>query len=160
MTSQLPFVRVRGGLELRLSPEESDVLRPLLTQMLEVLETESEAEDARRLFPPAYLDDDEAEADFRRFTRDELLEGKRRSLRIADSTFDKARLRRGKLAARIDGEEQQAWLSSLNDLRLFLGTRLNVSEDMYDEVGENPDPAMQIYLYLGWLQESLLSTLL
>lgn len=160
--SPRPFARVRGAVELRLSPAETDVVRPLLQQMLELLEADEVPDDMRRLFPPAYEGDPEAEAEFASLTRDELKEAKRRSFRLAEATFEKGRLRRGLIAVRLDGDEQQAWLSSLNDLRLFLGTRLGVTEEMYEEMtpDEPREPALQIYLYLGHLEESLLETLL
>ncbi len=158
--NERPFVRVRGGLELRLSPQETDLLRPLFGQMMELLDANGGdvPEDMRRLFPPAYADDVDAQAEFAHLTQDDLRESKVRALRLTDATFDNARLKRGMLAIRMNGEEQQAWLSSLNDLRLFLGTRLGVTEAVYDEPPD--DPAFQVYLYLGWLEENLLETLM
>ncbi|RBL83746.1 DUF2017 domain-containing protein, partial [Streptomyces cavourensis] len=62
----------------------------------------------------------------------------------------------------------RAWLGALNDLRLTIGTRLEVSDE--DE-GENgslyrlPDsdprkPMVMAYLWLGALQETLVETLM
>jgi hypothetical protein len=63
---------------------------------------------------------------------------------------------------RLDRSQADAWLGTLNDLRLVLGTRLDVTDDPDDqELPEDEElaHAMQVYGWLGWLQESLLSVL-
>jgi hypothetical protein len=65
--------------------------------------------------------------------------------------------RGGRLA--LDRDQVDDWLGTLNDLRLVLGTRLEVTEDTELEVPDD-DPhaqALLVYGWLGWLQESLLS---
>jgi hypothetical protein len=45
---------------------------------------------------------------------------------------------------------------ALNQLRLVLGTRLDVTEDVYETVIDPLDPDasdLAVYLYLTWLQE-------
>ncbi len=64
------------------------------------------------------------------------------------------------MAATIDAtdlDEQQltAWLSSLNDLRLVIGTQLDVSED--EEPGSTP--IHQVYYYLSMLEEAVITAL-
>jgi hypothetical protein len=59
-------------------------------------------------------------------------------------------------------EEADAWLRALNDLRLVLGTRLDVGEDFdWDAVGpDHPDAQeLALYAYLSWLQEQLVEAL-
>jgi hypothetical protein len=54
--------------------------------------------------------------------------------------------------------ELDAWLRALNDLRLVLGTRLDVTEDTFLEPVDRRDPdaqALAVYAYLGWLQEQV-----
>ena len=62
-------------------------------------------------------------------------------------------------ATRLDEEEVLAWIGAVNDLRLVLGTRLDVSEET--ELAIDPDdpdaPALAVYGYLGFLLEALLS---
>ncbi len=53
----------------------------------------------------------------------------------------------------LDEEQLTAWLSALNDLRLVLGTQLDVSED--ELAGDTP--AHALYHYLGYLQEEIVS---
>ena len=60
-------------------------------------------------------------------------------------------------ADRIAEDELFAWMGAINDLRLVLGTRLDVSEETDLEVGpEHPEAAAYaLYAYLGWLLELL-----
>ena len=74
----------------------------------------------RRLFPPAYTDDDDANDEFQRLMREELLEGKLAALEIVEQTAG---------ADHLTGEQLEGWLGALESLRLFLGTQLDVSEE-------------------------------
>jgi Domain of unknown function (DUF2017) len=58
---------------------------------------------------------------------------------------------------RLSMEEGQAWLSALNDVRLALGTALDVTEDMPDELpAEDPrSPHLGVYHWLTYVQETL-----
>jgi len=62
---------------------------------------------------------------------------------------------------RLTDEQAGAWLSTLNDVRLALGTALAVTEDMSDD--PDPDdpraPHLGVYHWLTWVQESLVRTL-
>jgi len=53
--------------------------------------------------------------------------------------------------------EAEAWLSALNDVRLALGTVLEVTEDMPDEMPPSDPrrPHMAVYHWLTYVQESL-----
>jgi hypothetical protein len=65
-------------------------------------------------------------------------------------------------AERLDEEQLSAWLASLNGLRLVLGTRLDVTEDMYEQgppERHGRSPAFALYLYLGWLEEQVVAAL-
>ncbi len=141
-----PVKRLRAGhYKLRLSPEERDLLRDLPNQMKELL-AETDEPSLRRLFPPAYVDDREGEAEYRRLVGEDLLRGRQAALDIMATTID---------ATELDEEQMTAWLSSLNDLRLVIGTQLDVSED---------DPPMdtpihQVYYYLSMLEEAVITAL-
>src|SRR5438093_1313357 len=111
---------------------EADEIRPLLQEMLQLIQAESPPQDLRRLFPPAYEHDRVAQEEFERFTRDDLLEAKRKALITADATLDRGRWKRGHLSVVLDEDGQQAWLGVLNDLRLYPGTRLVLTDDVYD----------------------------
>lgn len=111
-----------------------------------------------RLLPDAYGDDDpEASAEFRRYTEGDLRAGKR-----AGCTTVLATLPPTEGTVRLDREQAMGWLGCLNDLRLVLGTRLGVQDDLDPDDLEPDDPRaqpLQVYGWLGWLQESLLGCL-
>jgi hypothetical protein len=62
---------------------------------------------------------------------------------------------------RLSDEQAQAWLSALNDVRLALGTVLEVDEDMPDELPPDDPraPHLPVYHWLTWVQESLVQAL-
>jgi hypothetical protein len=62
---------------------------------------------------------------------------------------------------RLDLEQAEAWLSAINDVRLALGTALDVSEDMPETLpDEDPRSShLSVYHWLTWVQESLVQAL-
>ena len=140
-----------GGFRLRLSDGERELLRTLPAELRALLDSERDDPGLRRLFPRAYERDEEGEDEYRRLMAGELLEGRRAALRLVEETADRDRL---------TAEELDGWLRALNDLRLVLGTRLDVTEDMYEA---DLDPAhpqayeLSVYAYLSWLQEQLVA---
>ncbi|MDX3528380.1 DUF2017 domain-containing protein [Streptomyces sp. ID05-39B] len=133
----------------------------------------------KRLFPDAYTDPEatpgprEAEerrahsAEFRRFTENDLRAGKRENALAVVRSLD-ALVAEGDSVAvlKLSPEESQQWLRTLNDLRLAIGSRLDISdEDDTDLLYRLPDedprkPMVMAYLWLGGLQETLVSTLM
>ena len=140
-----------GGFRLRLSDGERELLRTLPGELRKILDSEQDDPSLRRLFPPAYERDDEAEDEYRRLMADELLEGRRAALRLVQETAARERL---------SAEELDAWLRALNDLRLVLGTRLDVTEETYVTELDPAHPQayeLSVYGYLSWLQEQLVA---
>lgn len=112
-----------------------------------------------RLLPDAYRDDAEASSEFRRYTERSLRSEKAAAARTVLATLPP---RGGRI--RLSEPEAQAWLRALNDVRLALGTRLGVTDDFEDQVGdmEPDDPrsaAVGIYQWLAFLQETLVQAL-
>ena len=141
----------KGGYRLRLPSEERELLRSLPDQLRDLMRTDDPG--LRRLFPPAYEDDREANDEYRRLMRNELVEGKLAALRVVEETAD---------AEHLSQEQLEAWLGAIESLRLYLGTVLDVSEDSYANVlrSDDPDaPAMALYGYLSWLQEQAVEAL-
>ncbi len=61
-------------------------------------------------------------------------------------------------------EQAQSWLRALNDLRLVLGVRLEVTEEIHEEIAEMGDddpryPAFVTYDWLTYLQDTLVQAL-
>ena len=142
----------RGELRLRLPREEQTLLRELAHDLQAQLEDEAGDPSLRRLFPPAY-DDDEDERGYRDLMGSELLNGRREALKVLEGTVSQRRL---------TAAEADAWLRALNDLRLVLGTRMDVQEDTLLGELDPLDPRSQglaLYAYLSWLQEQLVEAL-
>ncbi|MFD5102261.1 DUF2017 domain-containing protein [Streptomyces albidochromogenes] len=135
-----------------------------------------------RLFPDAYGDpqadpDDAHErevransAEFRRFTENDLRERKRMdALAVVRSLDALATGGEGGAVLKLADDDCKRWLGTLNDLRLTIGTRLEVTDDddaagtgeLYRLPDSDPrKPMVMAYLWLGALQESLVETLM
>jgi hypothetical protein len=172
---------------------EADLLRSLAAQLVELLRNEAavprddrdpleammdfsgpttEPEDPvlARLFPTAYRHDEEAAAEFRRFTEGTLRDGKANAaITIIDALEDAGlppELTEEGLVIDVELEEPAAevWMRSFTDLRLALATRLGVEEgdESYWHSLPDDDPrsqAHEIYEWVGYLQESLVQAL-
>jgi hypothetical protein len=146
-------------------PRRSEVAEDSLAAIVGDLGSPEPPEDAvlARLFPTAYEDDEEAASDFRRFTERGLRDGKVASAQavlesLGDPEFS------DQVTVALDPRETQSWLRTFTDLRLALGTRLGVEQDDEDEWEKLPDSDPRrhvygVYLWLGWVQESLVQAL-
>ena len=158
------FKRVgRDRVRVRLGLEEVAVLRGLPEQLRAVLTDAGDDPVNRRLFPPAYLEPDDAErdAEYRRLMRDELVEAKLANLELVTDTLARGSPTVRRWRVDLTEEEASAWLGVLNDLRLALGVRLEITEDFDGRVDDADPraPAMHLLSYLGWLEEHLLEAL-
>ncbi|MEV8596388.1 DUF2017 domain-containing protein [Streptomyces sp. NPDC052012] len=133
----------------------------------------------RRLFPDAYSDPEGApspkaaeeqraySAEFRRYTENDLRAGKRENaLAVIRSLDALTAAGEGGAVLKLSPDESRQWLGALNDLRLAIGSRLQIDdEDDTDVLYRLPDedprkPMVMAYLWLGGLQETLVSTLM
>jgi hypothetical protein len=140
-----------GGYKLSLDEHERGALRDLCAELRGLIEDEHPG--VARLFPAAYREDAEATAEYDRLVRGELEAGRLRSLRIVDETLR---------AERLDHEQLAAWCGALNDLRLVLGERLGVTEDLYVTGIPRDDPRgpqLALYGWLSWLQGEIVEAL-
>lgn len=108
-----------------------------------------------RLFPDAYGDDEpEATAEFRRFTERSLREGKLANAERVVSSLEGSGDR-----LVLTPDDVQSWLGALNDVRLTIGTRLGITEDIEERppFGANEAELMayDLYHWLTFLQETL-----
>ena len=148
--------RVRGGrFALRITGAERDVLRSLPAQLRQLMTGQDAGAnpDLRRLFPTAYPDDPDKAAEYDAMVRDDLVAERLAAIDVMERTIDSDRL---------SEEELLAWLSSINDLRLVLGTRLDVAEDL-SELDVTPDDpraeSLALYAYLSILEEDAVAAL-
>lgn len=185
--------RRSGAIFATFSGFEADLLRSLAGQLVELLRNEqaipaedrdplaamldfdgptTEPEDPvlARLFPTAYVDDENAAADFRRFTEGALRDGKSANAAAVIDDLEEAGLppvlERDGLVVDVELDEARAeqWLRCFTDIRLALATRLGVEEDDEDYWLALPDEdpraqAHDIYDWVGYLQETLVLAL-
>ncbi len=165
---------IGGKLTLKLDDAELGVLSQLFEQMSELLEhPESESgtdplaqmlnmsgptqisEDPAlaRLFPDGYSGDEHASADFRRFTEQDLRAQKIAAVASAQETLSELT---GK--STLTQQQAQDWLKALNDLRLVLGTRLEITDEVETDF-EADEPGIHLYNYLTYLQGTLIDAL-
>jgi hypothetical protein len=144
-------VRRKGGvLRLEMGDAEAALLGGLLDDFAGVL-AEPDPDDPviQRLYPEGYADDPEAAREYR-----ELVESDLRAERIGRLQACQAELLAGAGRVTLDDEAADRWLRVLNDLRLALGTRLDVSEEA--ELDDR-QPAVQIYSWLTAVQDLLVT---
>ncbi|MDQ6782003.1 MAG: DUF2017 domain-containing protein [Actinomycetota bacterium] len=106
---------------INLSDQQRSLLATLADQLTELLESPDNP-GLHRSFPPAYqgFDDLEHSEEYRRLMTDELVNQHRDAL---------ATLAESARATELSEDQLQAWMRALNQLRLTLGTRLDVTED-------------------------------
>jgi hypothetical protein len=163
------------------SVSERDILLNLCEQIIELLservdvghddplaalvgiashDTPPEDEVLKRLLPNAYADEVDA-SEFRRYT-ESTLRGKKQAhaiaMRIALKSSPEGDVE-------LDHQGANEWLGGLNDIRLALGVRLKIENNNHEHLELlAPDDPMRgvygVYTWLGWLQESLVSSLM
>jgi hypothetical protein len=153
MSSEPIGPRNGGGVKLSFSAPERELLAALAAQMRAMLTDAPNDPALARLFPAAYLDDEEAESFYRQMAHDGLMS---RRLAACDA------LELASESASLSEAETMAFMGGVNDLRLVLGTRLQVTEDDDPEDIAPDDPSaglMSAYHYLGWLLELTIDAL-
>ena len=177
------FRRTSDGVAARFARPEAAIIRDLVEQVVELVQpmlpvTEADELAAivgmsdgaldrelpddpvlARLLPDAYRDDPDAAGEFRKFTESGLRSGK---VECARTLLDTLPASGGKI--RLTSEQAEAWLRSLNDVRLALGVRLGVTDD-YDALDADVEPDdprfayVQVYQWLAYIQGSLVAAL-
>jgi hypothetical protein len=188
------FQRRRGGGTVAtFTGFEADLLRSLASQLVELLRNEmaapksgddpleqlldfsgptTEPDDPvlARLFPTAYPGDEEAAAEFRRFTEGTLRDGKAAAAITIIDSLEEAGLPPEldveglMIDVELDEPAAESWLRSFTDLRLALATRLGIEEGDEAVWAALPDEdpraqAHDIYEWVGYLQETLVEAL-
>ncbi|MGA7420794.1 MAG: DUF2017 family protein [Acidimicrobiales bacterium] len=147
-----PIRRQRDGrYRLRLDPAVRALLKSVPEQLLPVLGSDDPM--VRRLYPPAYVGEEnaEAEADYRQLVGGILENHHREALETLIATAD---------ADTLSAEELNGWLAAVGSIRLVLGTRIDVSEDMAEPEGDDPRlPEFALYQLLSVLQEAIIEVL-
>jgi len=140
-----------GGYRVRLGRDERDLLDLLAAELVQLVTADDDA--VGRLFPAAFRDDPAADEEYRRLTRGSLVDGRVAALETLRATTS---------ADRLTHPEADAWCGALNDLRLVLGDRLGVTEDLYVDGIDPRDPRapeLAVYGWLTWLQADVVDAL-
>jgi len=147
-----PIRRRRDGrFAVKLDPSVRAVLVTMAEQLSPILGPGEPM--SRRLFPPAYTSDDgrSHEAEYRELVDSALVNHHREAFALMAATSQSDVLTEPEL---------NAWLSAVGSLRLVLGTRLDVSEDMEPPDPEDPTASeYALYELLGQLQYLIVDVL-
>ena len=136
---------------LDLAAEERRVLRGFCEELRPLVADQDEA--VGRLFPAAFRDDPKASADYDELVHDSLVAGRLRAIDLVLETAD---------ARRLDHAQVETWCGALNDIRLVLGERLGVTEELNEtgiDRGDPRAPELALYGWLTWLQGSVVEAL-
>lgn len=147
-----PIRRRRDGrYVVRLDPNARTVLADLARQLPGAIGSRDPM--VRRLFPPAYPAAEQAgsEADYRELVDTALVNHHTQALEVLVATAQ---------ADTLSEAEFGSWLDAIGALRLVLGTRLDVHEDMEAPDPEDPTAAEYgLFLFLGELQYLMVEVL-
>jgi hypothetical protein len=150
-----------GRFAVSLPPAERGLLNDLIGQLRDLLVHSPDDALLQRLFPPAYAGDDQAEmeGEYRRLMGDDLLSGRLNALEVLELTLE---------ADELEEQQAMAWVTALNDMRLVIGTRLDIDEDGEPPSLDDPDAWLYgVYHFLtalvglfveamaGWGEEDL-----
>ena len=105
-----------------------------------------------RLFPAAYRDDPLRNLEYETSLGDAPRSGKLQALDTVERTAN---------ARALSEEDFLTWMGVVNDLRLVLGTRIEVTEESTEEdfAAGSPRDAYHVYQFLGWVQQEMLFAL-
>lgn len=151
--------RIAGGVRVRLTPDERDVLSTIPAQLRDVFRGEAGPDELlARLFPPAY-DDAAAEAEFHLTRGSELAELRSETLDRFLTSMLKGEDHRAHWVVELDWDEAHAWLQVVNDSRLVLATAEGITTEADWDIP--PETPQRLLLHwLGWLQEQLVQALM
>lgn len=141
-----------GRFDLVLDPRMRETADGLLGELDALLEDPDDPS-LRRLSPPAYPDDADQQSAYELLAGEELRTSRREAIATSRTALGKEVL---------EADELWSWLRSLNALRLVVGTRLGIEEDIHD-IDRDPDspdaPLWAIYEFTTWLQASVIEAL-
>ncbi len=152
-----PIRRTSAGFVLDLDADEIHLLRRLIGEIRQLI-TDGGDDDPKlqRLFPPAYSDDDASETEYRRLMRDELVASRVAGIDAVDAALSSSQDPSSSARVVLDSRGLEALATSLNSVRLVLGTLLGIEDDE-----DEPDSAeMALYHFLSWLLDAVVEALM
>lgn len=153
------FEESPDGVLVHLEDHEAGLLRNLLAEMATLLEADVRVDPVnRRLFPDAY-ESDEDSSSYHELVGDELRSHKAEAVEQIRSALGQE----GAFEESLSRDEIAAWLPVLTDIRLAIGTRNDVTEEMMGREVDPEEPGsagLLVLHWLGWVQESILEVLM
>ena len=138
-----------GTYAVDLDPEVRQMVGSFIEQLRELLGTDSAL--LARLFPPPYGDDAERNQGYAALAGAELMERRMAALDVVRDSID---------AAILDEEQLMAWMRAINDIRLVMGTMLDVDEfGMPGDVSPDDAATYSVYEYFGAMLELIVAAL-
>ena len=151
--------RIDGGVRVRLTPDERDVLSTIPSQLRDVFRGEAGHDELlARLFPPAY-DDAAAEAEFHLTRGSELARLRSETLDRFQTSMLKGADHRGHWAVDLSWDEAHAWLQVVNDTRLVLASIDGITSEADWDAPVETSERLLLH-WLGWLEEQLVQALM
>lgn len=141
----------KGEYSMHLELSDKEALIGLLDQLRDSLMNGSTDENLKRLFPTAYHQDPKHDEEYQRLMRDDLLASRLQSLGTATSVLSRESVDDTTV---LTAQELDEFARSINNLRLVIGTVLDIDESDIDVDLDEDDPNDQrlvLYGYLGWL---------
>ena len=143
------------GYAVHLSKGVRGLLVDLCQQSRALLEAEDPSSDpaVARLFPPAYEDDPLRNLEFETNLGGTPRTGKLEAIETVERTA---------YAKALSEDELLAWVGVVNDLRLVLGTRIEITEEATEEDFALDDPrheTFRVYQFLGYLLQEMLQAM-
>jgi hypothetical protein len=143
--------REDDGFVLAVRPDDRRVVADLVAQLRDAILDGTADDRFRRLFPAAYHQDVELDEEYQRLMHGELLASRLDSLNRAHELLSRDA---DAEVVSLSEDEIDSLMKSVNDLRLVLGTLLDIQEN--EPTIDEDDPAypqFHLYTYLGWLLE-------
>jgi hypothetical protein len=145
MLQRRPVKRNKDGTyQIRISDDERALLRELPNELVRLLESGEDDRSMFRLFPRAYENDLGRQVEYDRLMRDDLQARHVDALRVLETSAD---------AKELTEEQIDNWIRAINQLRLVLGTRLDLTDDTTDEDFPPDSPMTGTYALYAYLTE-------
>lgn len=148
-----PVVANGGGtFSISLTTDERATLLGFVDQLKSILMSGPDDTRLKRLYPTAYHDDPKHDAEYQGYMRDELSQSRMASIAMVEEVLGSE--------GPVSEAQLHAFMTVLNNLRLVLGTLLDVGEEDDEPHEDHPSFGQwQLYSYLGWLLEWTVSAL-
>lgn len=148
--SRRPIRRTsEGTYAVQLDTEVRELLGSFVDQLRDLLATDSDL--LVRLFPPPYGEDTERNEGYAVLAGAELMERRLAALDVVSEHL---------MATELDEEQLMAWMRAINDIRLVMGTMLDVDEEGGPGVVDAEDAAAHsVYEFFGALLELIVQAL-